>query len=347
MGKTSKWLKTGLVGATTLAVLAGCNANSAKDEYLDAYDATSHAKSYVVDTTLDLDVNTEGIDSFTDEEIELINSLEFDARVESDLEKEQHDIALGFGADVGAMTVHMEFPMFMDGDDMYMKAHGSTEMIGLLPMLAGVPMVLDLPEDVRDKVVRLEAEDYVTAEEQEAVEQLAKDLTTIVEDIPHDMFEKDGDMVTYTVDGDKVFGAVFDMLEKTPELFGDESIDFKDMRKGLERAVSFDTVSSTVTLDGDYIGTETITIPVTVTNPENKDETMDVAITISNTYSNYNQDVDFSFNLSEDNIMTQEELEAEIDTLLDMDMSEVEFEQEVELEELEEDTEIESEDSQE
>lgn len=75
----------------------------------------------------------------------------------------------------------------------------------------------------------------------------------------------------------------------------------------MSESIKFSDVKINVTMDGKTIKSEEIIIPMTVTDDTNGE--VNVTLIVNNEYKNIGKPVEFSFDLSKENILTQMEFE--------------------------------------
>lgn len=310
--------KTGLVGCAlvlTATALTACGATP-KEEVSEAYDKIKKADTLEMSTNVSLDVSGEGLDPQT---LNLINSIELTADIKSNKEKKLHEVTAGIKASMGAMNINLDLPLFLDekAGKAYTKADAYTNIIRTATMFMGTQTPMETPKTLKGKVIELAVQDKGLVmddkakerkENQEALTKaITKEMEKIINNIPEDNYTKKDGVITYSVSGDKIIGAVFDVLEKNPDLAPKSSEDIAELRKVLKEEVAFGDVKVKTTLKDGTIQKQEVDVPITVTVDSGKK--IEIVLHVMNEYTNIGGDIDFSFDLSEDNVITQKQFQ--------------------------------------
>ncbi|QQK77606.1 hypothetical protein HUG15_19800 [Salicibibacter cibarius] len=314
------------IGAVTgvSALLTGCGA-TAQDDYMSAYDEVQDADTFEADIQMSMDVES---DVFGHEETEMLNNTVLAMDVMSDVANDQHEVDIGLALSMGAMDMNIDMPMFLDnsGDEekLYSTSDGMIDIIDSMLMFEGFPMNIETPESIQGTVVELPVEDdgqneEVSEEQEEATENIMAQSRTFLEDMDEEAFTRDEDaenMITYSVDGNVVVDALFDMLEDNPAIFeGVEDMneaaiddDLSEIRDEIDEYIEVDEVETEVVLnENGSMATEEMRIPMMLNN--DRGETIDMTLHMDVEYNSIDDDLDFSFDLSEDNIISEDEFE--------------------------------------
>lgn len=343
MTKQSRMKKNLAGGVIALSAMVLVACGSPKEDYLDAQSKIEKADTLESSTIIKIEPSKDG------ELKELFDVVEISALVMSDNKSGLHEIDLGINAGMGAVSLDVALPMFVDNNanKIYTKSEGYAEIMNTTTMFMGSPLTIEIPDELEGKIVEISIEDEEeldadTVEMQEALTKaLQESLQTTMKDIPKESFNDDKGTVSYTMDGQKLVDSVFDALIKSEvfdsnvetdtetleyELGGIQEIDLVDIQRQFAEVVHVGDVNVTSVIEGGKIIKEELIVPVTF---KDGDVSEVITLTVVNEYRNYNGKVDFTFDITDENVITQEAFEEALSEQMsngfDMEFDESDF----------------------
>lgn len=306
---TGKKLKLGVLGLSMAVLLAGCGAGTPKEEYAKAYEDLSKAKSYEVKSTIDFELDGEGLE-LDSEELELFNSMKMTVNAKSDVEKAQHEIDMNIGASLGAISINMDLPMYIDGNaqKVYTKADGMVSMLSGLTGIMGMPMSVELPDDAKGKVVDITGEDYSSEDVKAYTDSLTTKSEEFLNSISDEAFSKEGDVIIYKVKGDDMTEVFKDIIKANPAMGVTSDTMGGSSAGALDENTTFGDITVKTTVKKGTLEKEEIRIPMTIED-DLTGQKVSLTMTMVNEYTNIGKKLDFTFDLSEGNVMSETEFE--------------------------------------
>lgn len=310
--KKKQLLKMGLLTSVAALALAGCGL-SPKEQYTKAYKDIQDVKTAELATTISFNVETDAeLDAETKEILAALNSVKISADTLADFEKKQYEANISASAKVGPMNASIEAPIFVDETKQkaYVKGETYSEVMNLA---AGGSLGFELPEDVKGKVIAFDVEAGKTDKKLE--EEVQKLVETFVAEIPEENFVKKdkSDVIALTFNGEKALDVVMKFVVDHPELLGEEYAgeevteeEFKEGLAEMKEYVNVGEVKADATIVDGKLAKEEISIPVKVTT---EGQSFDFTLKVTNEYKNVNKPVKFTFDTSEDNVISQSEFE--------------------------------------
>ncbi|WP_175614780.1 hypothetical protein [Piscibacillus halophilus] len=287
-------------------LLAACSeSQSDKEVVKDGYQSLMEADSF--DATFDLDVNVDADvqDPFIEPYIQMINDMELSMDMVADNEKQIQETVVHFEGTLSPMTISMDLPMYQNlkEEKMYIQTDSLVENLG---------MFMPLPEDAKGKLIEVDMADVEGMEEEEMdIDELTEQVQSIVNDFideksEDDFTEEDGTyIVTFTKDD--LANLVGKIASEVDDTITDEELQegIDEINTALED-IDLNKFEIHMTMDGDQVKSQKFVLDVGF---EAEGNAVQLELTADTVYNSINEDVEFTINPEDSEIMPMEEFE--------------------------------------
>lgn len=244
--------------------------------------------------------------------MDVANDVSMSLDLKSDNVDKQHEMTVGINIASGdAANMSFDVPLFMDeaSESIYLPAQTVADFAGMLMM------PIELPAEHADKVVDLS--DTSTAvspdlapEEDNNLESLTpaeanEIMQGYLDQLPEDALVVEGDTYTQTFNGNNFVEYMLKEFQSREYITAEDVESFKDE---VSSSISIgDIVVTSKVVDGE-ITSDVVALPITALTDGEPDGTL--TVNVATDYTAINEDIEFDMNISEDNVLSNEELES-------------------------------------
>lgn len=304
---------TGLLGGALLT-LAACGDD--RDALTDAREAQTAVDTSTSTTEITMSYDEDAVAAMGDESIaetlRVVSSSGITVDMVSDVANKQHEMDINVSLGTGGMNLDLNLPVFMNEESGEIYT-GVEDIVNLVSFI----MPMEVPSEAQGKVVNLTD----MADEEDAAErplqgidsaESAKVMNDIMSDYlseqPDDSVTFEDDVYTQTINGDDFVKYMLTELAARDVITAEER---DEAISELPEQLSIGDIIVTTTLNDDgLIATETVAIPLHVTDEELFGaEGLTLTLNADMTYHSYNEPVEFVMDVSEDNVLSTEEFE--------------------------------------
>ena len=301
--KIKKFFKVGALASAMALALTGCG--SPKNELTEAYENLVSANTYEMNTAMTISLEDYNLSNYELEQLlESISSLTIKVRSLVDNEKQQSESNLHFDVSLPPLELSMDFPIFNDvkTGKSYVKANEFLKIMNNIIPLTGVPFTF--PEDIGNSIIEMTNTDSPLTEEQ--AEKLSNDFqtkfTSLLEELPKSDFSKDNNEYKFTINGQKIETIFIELIKDNMSIF--ELNEVAELEQLDEMDMIGDVVYVTE-IDNGKVVKEEMTLPITLNNPSG--ETIGFKLAVTSEYTNYDEPINFTFDIENSNLITQDE----------------------------------------
>lgn len=246
--------------------------------------------------------------------LDVANDLSMALDLKSDNVNKQHEMTVGINIASGdAANMSFDIPLFMDeaSESVYVPAQTAADFAGMLML------PIELPAEHAGKVVDLsdagDAVDPGLAPEEEESNNL-ESLTPVeaneimqgyLDQLPEDALAVEGDTYTQTFNGNQFVEYMLKELQTREYITAEDIETFKDE---ISSSISIgDIVVTSNVVDGE-ITSDIVALPITALTNGEPNGTL--TVNVATDYTAINEDIEFNMDVSEDNVLSPEELES-------------------------------------
>lgn len=320
-----KFGKKGLLIAASLSLfaLSACG-KSAKETVVSSTESILNAKQMESSGSISFkfDSNVKDMKPEDKAAMDMLKNVSITVDSKTDKDAKKDEITIGANIKTDAMKMDVSIPMFMDEGKkaLYVKANNVKSLL----QLAGIPG--DSFSKLEGKVIKMDMKDLGEVDTKESMEiqaKVQKALLDAIKALPEDKFTKEKDVYTVKLTGKDlktVIEKVFDEMSKMKNFTGTKQ-EIEDFKKELKDGnLGKSSVSLTYTMDGDTIKKQDAAIHVEVKNPKDKNEEIKFDMNINSKIKSINKPIKFTFDVSEKNIVSMEELQKMIGEFMSQSM---------------------------
>ncbi|MGP4073910.1 hypothetical protein ACTWQB_15390 [Piscibacillus sp. B03] len=220
-------------------------------------------------------------------------------------EKQIQETVVHFEGTLSPMTISMDLPMYQNlkEEKMYIQTDILVENLG---------MFMPLPEDAKGKLIEVDMADVEGMEEEEMdIDELTEQVQSIVNDFideksEDDFTEEDGTyIVTFTKDD--LANLVGKIASEVDDTITDEELQegIDEINTALED-IDLNTFEIHMTMDGDQVKSQKFVLDAGF---EAEGNAVQLELTADTVYNSINEDVEFTINPEDSEIMPMEEFE--------------------------------------
>ena len=310
-----KTIHTG-IAAGALLLVAACGNDA--DTLSDARETINTADTLQSTSEITLDFQApEGVDESDPTNsiggmLDVANDVSMSLDLKSDNVNKQHEMTVGVNIASGdAANMSFDVPLFMDeaSESVYIPAQTAADFAGMFMM------PIELPEEHADKVLDLsntgDAVDLDLApEEDNNLESLnPAELNEIMQgyldQLPEDALTVEGGTYTQTFNGNHLVEYMLNELQTREYITAEDVESFKDE---VSSSISIgDIVVTSTVVDGE-ITSDIVALPITALTDGEPNGTL--TVNVATDYTAINEDIEFNMNVSEDNVLSPEDLES-------------------------------------
>ncbi|MBH0228916.1 hypothetical protein [Halobacillus yeomjeoni] len=291
-----------------LFALSACG-KTAKETYLEAHSNLMEADSYQTTSTINLNVETAEIEGMPEAQmvVGLLNNAEITAETTVDEKKQITETVIHLKTMQGPMSFELDIPvqMNMENQNMYIKTETIKQAMTMFPI---VPMSQEM--EFESEYVILDSEEFNMKEEN----QQQKQIEEMMKSVSEENFNEEDGQVTMKMEGGQVKDFVRTFLSSALSENGQmpKGMTEGDIEEGL-KAIQFKELSVKSELDGSQLKKEEVSVGFSV-----KESGQEGAfqLDVKNEYENIGEDVSFQMNPTEENTMTQKQLEEKFNQMM-------------------------------
>lgn len=310
-----KTIHTG-IAASALLLVAACGNDA--DTLSDARENINTADTLQSTSEITLDFQTpEGTDTSDptasiDDMLDVANDVNMSLDLKSDNVNKQHEMTVGVNIASGdAANMSFDVPLFMDeaSKSVYIPAQTAADFAGMFMM------PIELPAEHADKVLDLsdtgDAVDLDMAPEEDnnleslSPTELNEIMQGYLDQLPEDALTVEGDTYTQTFNGNDFIEYMLKELQTREYITAEDLESFKDE---VNSSISIGDIVVTSTVVNGEITSDIVALPITALTDGEPNGTL--TVNIATDYTAINEDIEFNMNVSEDNVLSNEELES-------------------------------------
>lgn len=311
-----KTIHTGIAaGALFLVAACGNDADTLSDarETINTADTLQSTSEITLDFQAPEGTDTSDPTATIGGMLDVANDVSMSLDLKSDNVNKQHEMTVGINIASGdAANMSFDVPLFMDeaSESVYIPAQTAADFAGMLMM------PIELPAEHADKVIDLsdtgDAVDLDLAPEEEGnnLESLTpleanEIMQGYLDQLPEDTLVVDGDTYTQTFNGNSFIEYMMKELQSREYITAEDLESFKDE---VSNNISIgDVVVTSKVVDGN-ITSDVVALPITALTDGEPNGTL--TVNVATDYTAINEDIEFNMNVSEDNVLSPEELES-------------------------------------
>lgn len=309
---------TGLLGGALLT-LAACGDD--RDALTEAREAQTTVDTSTSTTEMTMSYDEEAVAAMGDESIaetlRVVSSSGITVDMVSDVANKQHEMDINVSLGTGGMNLDLNLPVFMNEESGAMYT-GVEDIVNLVSFI----MPMEVPAEAQGKVFNLtDLADEDTAERPlqgidsaESTKVMNDIMSDYLAEQPDDSVTFEDDVYTQTINGDDFVKYMLTELAARDVITAEER---DETIAELPEQLSIGNIVVTTTLNDDgLIATETAAIPLHVTDEELFGaDGLTLTLNADMTYHSYNEPIEFTMDVSEDNVLSTEEFESLMTTV--------------------------------
>ncbi|MDQ0352247.1 hypothetical protein J2R98_002081 [Alkalibacillus filiformis] len=296
-----------------LTILAACGDDrSDKEVVVDAFDSLLEAESYESTSEMDFEFefNGEMNDPMFDQVSAMLNDFDFKMDQVYDANKQLQEAVIYFSGSMPPLTLDVEVPLLqnLETQTMYIQTDSIVENLG---------MFFPLPEEAAGKLLEINLEDFDAEapdfDQHEMEQRMQQFLADFFEQKDESDFSSDGDEYTVSFNEDDFLYLVEGFMTEFDDLFNDEELamveqDFDEAVAEMSEVMNVEQLDFSVVVDGDQLEQDSFVMDLLLEDPDS-DESVKIYLAGNTTYSNFNEDVEFTIDPENEEILDFEELE--------------------------------------
>ncbi|MDV2581958.1 hypothetical protein [Alkalibacillus haloalkaliphilus] len=303
-----------LILAAVLAVvtiLAACGDDrSDKEVVVDAFNSMLEAESYESTSELDFELNGNMNDPMFDQASAMLNDFDFKVDQVYDANQQLQEAVIHFSGSMPPLTLDVEVPFLqnLETQTMYIQTDSIVENLG---------MFFPLPEEAAGKLLEINLDDFEGEapefDQHEMEQKMQQLLADFFEQKDESDFSSDGDEYTVSFNEDDFLYLVEGFMNEFNDLFTDEELamveqDLDEAVAELSEVMNIEQLDFSVVVDGDQLEQDSFVMDLLLEDPDS-DESVKIYLAGNTTYSNFNEDVEFTIDPENEEILDFEELE--------------------------------------
>ncbi|MBU8906221.1 hypothetical protein [Desertibacillus haloalkaliphilus] len=294
--------------------LSACNNNSAKETYIDTYQDLLDANSYEVTSSFSLNIQADPMPDDQDVQmvLELLNNAEITAESRVDMEQGISEVILSLQTNQGPLSFNLDIPIHIDdnNEQLYIKTDVLNDVMELFP-------VMPLPADFsfEKEFIELDVYSDLDNEDQKMLEQqYRKEMNSLFDQLPEENFQENDNVFELNIEGDQIKQLLVTLIESTIEHSGEilDPADKQELEHVIEQ-ITFTTFTIQSKIENGQLQNEKVSFGL---EAEEGHEKVNIDISVINSYSKINEAIDFALEPTEENTMTQRELEQLISEMM-------------------------------
>ncbi|WP_017185200.1 hypothetical protein [Alkalibacillus haloalkaliphilus] len=305
-----------LILAAVLAavtILAACGDDrSDKEVVTDAFNSMLEAESYESTSEMDFEFefNGEMNDPMFDQVSAMLNDFDFKVDQVYDANQQLQEAIIYFSGSIPPFTLDVEVPFLqnLETQTMYIQTDSIVENLG---------MFFPLPEEAAGKLLEINLDDFEGEapefDQHEMEQKMQQLLADFFEQKDESDFSSDGDEYTVSFNEDDFLYLVEGFMNEFDDLFTDEELamveqDLDEAVAELSEVMNIEQLDFSVVVDGDQLEQDSFVMDLLLEDPDS-DESVEIYLAGNTTYSNFNEEVEFTIDPENEEILDFEELE--------------------------------------